>query len=134
MTSDDIASDPRASIELVEETASLEIRKVITGRVRVATQTELRDEVLRRELHGTRVEMERVPIDRMLEPGEAPAVARTEGAVTIIPIYEEVVVTETRIVLKEELHITQYETTDEVEIPVTLRRQVATIERSTSED
>ena len=53
---------------------------------------------------------------------------------TIIPVFEEVVVMETRIVLKEELHVTQYETTETVDIPVSLRRQTATIARADSEE
>ena len=47
----------------------------------------------------------------------------------IIPIFEEVVVVEKRLVLKEELHISQQVTTETVEVPVELRRQQASIER-----
>lgn len=121
-------TDPQ-TIELVEERASIGVRETITGRVRVTTATETFDEVRSHELHGTRVEVTRVPVERMLEPGEAPPGPRTEGGVTIVPVFEEVLVTETRIVLKEELHITQYETTETVDIPVSLRRQTATVAR-----
>ncbi len=53
-------------------------------------------------LRSERVEVERVPLGRVVE--SAPPV-REENGVTIIPVMEEVVVTETRLVLKEELHI-----------------------------
>ncbi|WP_299656774.1 DUF2382 domain-containing protein [uncultured Jannaschia sp.] len=121
-------TDPQ-TIKLVEERASIGVRETITGRVRVTTATETFDEVRSHELHGTRFEVTRVPVERMLEPGEAPPGPRTEGGVTIVPVFEEVLVTETRIVLTEELHITQYETTETVDIPVSLRRQTATVAR-----
>ena len=47
----------------------------------------------------------------------------------IIPILEEVIVVEKRLVLKEDLHIGQHVTTDTVETPVELRRQKAGVER-----
>lgn len=134
MTGNDVPPGRPGVVEVVEETATIHTREVVNARVRVTTRTELHDEVLRQDLHGTRLDLVSVPVDRMLEPGETPALARTEGGVTIIPIYEEVVVTEKRIVLKEELHVVQHEITEEIEIPVTLRKQVATIERLTSED
>lgn len=134
MTGDDTPPGRPDMVEVVEETATIQTRKVVNARVRVTTRTELHDEVVRQELHGTQVDMVRVPVDRILEPGETPALARTEGGVTIIPIYEEVIVTEKRIVLKEELHVVQHELTEEIEIPVILRKQVATIERLASED
>jgi len=46
--------------------------------------------------------VEHVPIGRMVET--APPV-REEDGVTVIPVIEEVVVTETRLVLREELHV-----------------------------
>ena len=78
----------------------------MTGRVRVSTKTETFAEVVRQELQGMRAEVVRVPVNRTLEPGETPPEPRTEGEVMIIPIFEEVVVVEKRLVLKEELHIT----------------------------
>ena len=83
------------------------VREAVTGRVRVSTKTETFAEVVRQELRGMRAEVVRVPVDRTLEPGETPPEPRTEGEVMIIPIFEEVVVVEKRLVLKEELHISQ---------------------------
>ena len=48
------------------------------------------------------VEVTRVPIDKVVET--APEI-RTDGDVTIVPVLEEVLVVEKRLVLKEELHI-----------------------------
>ena len=110
------------------------VREAVTGRVRVSTQTETFAEVVRQELRGMRAEVVRMPINRTLEPGEAPPEPRTEGDVMIIPIFEEVIVVEKRLVLKEELHITQHVTTETVEVPVDLRKQRAVVERLSPAD
>jgi len=49
--------------------------------------------------------------------------------VTIIPVMEKVVVTETRLVLKEELHVRRVAGTREHQQTVLLRRQRAGVER-----
>jgi stress response protein YsnF len=110
-------------LPLAEEKLNVSVRNAVTGRVRVSTSTETFEEVVRQELRGMSAEVERVPIDRTLDPGETPPVPRTEGDV------EEIVVVEKRLVLKEELHITRSATVEEIEVPVELRRQRAIIER-----
>jgi uncharacterized protein (TIGR02271 family) len=55
---------------------------------------------------------------------------RTENGVTIVPILEEVLVVEKRLVLKEELHIRKQVATENVEVPVELRKQRAVVERT----
>ena len=121
--------DAGRTLPLAEEKAAVSVREAVTGRVRVSTKTETFAEVVRQELRGMRAEVVRVPVNRTLEPGETPPEPRTEGEVMIIPIFEEVVVVEKRLVLKEELHISQQVTTETVEVPVELRRQQASIER-----
>jgi stress response protein YsnF len=54
---------------------------------------------------------------------------RTEDGVVIVPVLEEVLVVEKRLFLKEELHIRRSVTQEEVEVPITLRKQRAVIER-----
>ena len=121
------------SLPLVEERLQVTKRDVVTGRVRVRTVTDVAEELVRQDLHGERVEVERVPVDRFLEPGaEAPGV-RTEGDVTILPVLEEVLVVEKRLLVKEELRITRHATQEVAEIPVTVRRQRAVVERLNSE-
>jgi stress response protein YsnF len=61
--------------------------------------------------------------------GPVPQV-RTEGDLTIVPIFEEVMVIEKQLLLKEELHIRKRREMDSVEVPVTLKRQWADIDRS----
>jgi stress response protein YsnF len=54
---------------------------------------------------------------------------RTENGVTIVPVVEEVLVVEKRLILKEELHIGSQTQTETVEIPVELRKHTVEIER-----
>jgi stress response protein YsnF len=113
-------------VPLVEETATVGKRKVTTERVRVQTVTETVEEFARADVQREIVEVIRVPVDRIIE--DAPEI-RTEGDLVIVPVVEEVLVVEKRLVLKEELHIRRKVATEGVEVPVTLRKQRAVIER-----
>jgi stress response protein YsnF len=113
-----------AVIELVEETARIEKRVVETGRVRVSTRTEATEQILRETLRGDSVEVTRVPIDRVISEGETAPQIRNEGGLTIIPVLEEILV---------EVHIRRTASDESVEVPVTLRRQRAVVERVSPE-
>src|SRR5512134_135738 len=79
-------------VTLAQDEISIGKRQVVTGRVRLRTVTDVAEELVREDLQGVRAEIERVPVDRLLEPGESPPVPRSEGSVTIVPIVEEVLV------------------------------------------
>ena len=117
-------------IPLIEEELHLEKRSVASGKVRVRTLTEVTEEVARATLDGESVEVTRVPVGR--EVNTAPSV-RTEGDVVIVPVLEEILVVEKRLVLKEELHIRRQATQETVEVPVTLRKQRGVVERLSAE-
>lgn len=108
---DKAAADRLASVEtltrsevipVLQETIRVSKREVETGRVVVRKTVSERDEAAEMLLKQTDVSVERVPVGRVVT--EAPA-SRQEGDVLIIPVLEEVLVTEKRLVLKEELHI-----------------------------
>ena len=113
-------------IPLAEEEVRIDKREVPTGRVRVRTATEVVEELARATLDEDVVEVTRVAVGR--EVDIAPEV-RTEDGVVIVPVLEEVLVVEKRLFLKEELHIRRSVTPEEVEVPITLRKQRAVIER-----
>jgi stress response protein YsnF len=119
--------EPEVTIPVAEEVAVVEKRQVTTGRVRVATHTEIVEDVVRASVRGETVEVVRVPVNRPVT--EAVPQVRTEGNVTIVPVLEEVLVVEKRLVLKEEVHIRRRAASETVELPVPLRRQRAEIER-----
>ncbi len=113
-------------IERIEEQAV--IGKVVreAGGVRVSTRTELVTEMVRDTLTETVVEVERVPVGRFVEASEEP---RVEGDVTVVPVYEERLVVERRLFLVEEVHLRRVARTNEVEVPVELRKQTVVVER-----
>jgi stress response protein YsnF len=113
-------------IQLVEESVSVEKERVLTGRVRVSTSSREVEELARASLAGTRVEVTRERVDRQID---AVPETRVEGDTTIIPVVEEIMVVEKRLVLVEEIRIRQTVTSEDVSVPVTLRKQTATVER-----
>ncbi len=113
-------------IPIVEEELTLDERMVTTGKVRVRTVVDVIDDMVRASLDEERVEITRVPIDRTVD--HVPDI-RTENDVTIIPVMEEILVVEKRLVLKEELHVRKRITTEKVEVPVQRRKQRAIVER-----
>lgn len=128
-SAEEVGSGEMVLIPVVEERAHLDKRAVETGRVRVSTRTDTVEQVLRETLRGDMVGVTRVPINRTLSEGEVAPQVRNEGGVTIIPVLEEVLVVEKRLVLKEEVHIRRTTSGEDVEVPVTLRRQRAVVER-----
>src|SRR5215211_360941 len=118
------------AVPLLEEEMRVNKRSVATGKVRVRSVVDTIEEVARAALTEDRVEVTRVPLNR--EVSAAPPV-RTDREVTIVPVMEEVLVVEKRLVLKEELHIRRRVTHEDVEVPVTLRKQRAVIERLTAD-
>jgi uncharacterized protein (TIGR02271 family) len=100
----------------------------ITGRVRISKTAQEREELVDEPLLRQTVHVEHVPINRVVE-GEIPV--RYDGDTIIIPVLEEVLVVEKRLMLKEELHITQRQ--DEIRQPqrIVLRSEDITVERTT---
>ena len=112
---------------LAEEQISVGKHEVTTGRVRVSTSVETFDRFARADLTRETVEVTRVPIGEPVT-GALPQI-RQEGDVTIVPVFEEVLVVEKRLVLKEELHLRKRTFVEAVEAPVTLRKQTARVDR-----
>jgi len=113
-------------IPLVEETATVSKREIVTGRVRIRTSVETEERLLREDLAGEQVEVKRVPVGRVIDV--MPQV-RAEGDITIIPVVEERLVVTKELVLVEEIHVHRTSSTETVEVPVTLRAERASIER-----
>jgi len=97
-----------------------------TGRVRVVRRVETREEVVDEPGWRERVEVEHVPVGQYVT--EVVPIREEEG-VTVIPVYEEVLVVERRLLLKEEVRLRK--TREEVRDPkrVELRRSVVDVER-----
>ncbi len=114
-----------ATIPVVAETATVSKRTVETGRALVHKSVEEQDQVIDALLQRQDVEIERVPVGRVV--AEPPA-SRQEGDTWVFPILEEVLVVEKRLLLKEELHIRTAISHQHVQENVRLRRETVTIE------
>lgn len=91
-------------VPVVVEEVDVQKRQWETGGVRVGIEVREREEVVDQPLVREEVTVERIPIHQVVT--EAPGV-RQEGNTTIVPVLEEVLVVEKRLVLKEEVRITK---------------------------
>lgn len=117
------------TIPVIEEEAVLNRRTVETGRVRIIKSVETQDYLVSDSLRSEEVVVERVACGTEIDPANLPQV-RQEGDVIIIPVIEEVLVVEKRLTLKEELHVQRVTHETQHTVPVTLKREKVTVERS----
>jgi stress response protein YsnF len=113
-------------IPVYAEEVSIERRKVAGDTIRVTIRTDTTEQVVGVHSTHTRVEIERTPVGKPID--SVPPV-RTEADTIIIPVVEEVIVVERRLVLKEEIRLRRVETAEPHRESVRLREQHAIIER-----
>ena len=113
-------------VPVIAEKLFIGKRQVERLGVRLTKTVSERTETVEVPLIEERVEVERVPVNRTIDT--APQV-RYEGDTMIVPVVEEVLVTEKRLVLREELHIRKLKV--EVRTPhhVTLRQEQIEVEQ-----
>ncbi len=114
------------TVPVVEETLDVQKRIVETGGVRLRKTVREHEEVIDEPLMQEEVSVERVPINRVVD-GALPI--RYEGDVMIVPILEEVMVVEKKLMLKEEIRISKSQGETRKPQTVTLRSEEATVER-----
>jgi uncharacterized protein (TIGR02271 family) len=117
-------------VPVVEEELFLDKRTVETGVVRVRKVVHEREELVDEPLLGEEIRVERVPVNRVLD---RPVDIRQEGDTTIIPVYEEVLVVEKRLILKEEIHISKRKIDVRQPQQVTTRSEEVVVEREVRE-
>lgn len=117
-------ADPK--LTLVAEELIVGKEAVETGRVRVSKQTHTREVAVDESLLRESAEIETIPIGRQIF--EMPSV-RHEGETIVVPIVEEILHTERRLILKEEVRITRRKITEQFHDRVTLRYQEAVVTR-----
>jgi uncharacterized protein (TIGR02271 family) len=113
-------------LTLLAEELSVGKESVETGRLRVSKQTHTREVAVEESLLRERAEIETIPIGRQIF--EMPSV-RHEGETIVVPIVEEILHTERRLILKEEIRITRRKATEQFHDRVTLRYQEAVVTR-----
>jgi uncharacterized protein (TIGR02271 family) len=122
------AAEERLTLPVIEESLHVE-KRAVTGagyrlRKRVDTWVATVDELLR----NYKVEIERTPVNAPLGSDDIPE-PRYEGDTLVIPVVEEVLVTEKRLVLTEEIRITRVHGTHRKPQSVELRKEHIDIER-----
>jgi uncharacterized protein (TIGR02271 family) len=117
-------------IPVIEEQFIVSKRQVETGRTRVSKRVNRVKSVVDEPLVKKNYDVKRVPVNRVVE---APAGPRQEGETLILPVYEERVFVEKRLVLVEELHVTR--NIDEIHDPheFELLQEIVTVERTGGE-
>ena len=118
-------------VPVIVEEPEIQKRPVETGKVRITKVVHAREAVVDEPLLHDEVEVERVPIQRLVE--EAIPV-RYEGNTMIVSVMEEVLVVEKRLMLKEELHIRKRRVVRHQPQHVTLRHEEAHVERQNHRD
>lgn len=122
----DVAPGEDVTIPVIREEAVIRTREVERGGVRVHKTVNTREEVVEHPTMREDVDVERVTVGRVVEA--APEV-REEGDTLIIPVLEEMLVVEKRLVLKEEIRITRRRTVETEQARVVLNEEQVTVER-----
>lgn len=119
-------SSEKVVVPLLEEQISIARQKILTGGVRVHKTVEERTETVDEPTLREEMEIQRVAVNQFVQ--EAPQI-RYEGDVMIVPLLEEVLVVEKRLVLREEVRVTKRRNTLRNPQQVVLRREQATLEK-----
>jgi uncharacterized protein (TIGR02271 family) len=119
-------------ITVIAEELDIETENIVRQVVRVHKRVETREETVNTTLNHEEVVVERIPFNSLLD--ETIPKARKENGVLIIPVIEEVLVVEKRLLLKEEVRISKRRTKETTPQKILLRREVVDIERREPDD
>ena len=125
------AGDGRAVVPVVAEELVVGKREVEAGRVRVTKLVHEEQRVVDQPLTAEDVVVERVAVNRVVE---GPVEVRQEGDTMVVPLLEEVLVVEKRLILREEVRITRRRTETHHPQTVTLRKEDVKVERIPSDN
>jgi stress response protein YsnF len=126
---DDLRTNGREQVVVPVVQEQLDIRKRTEerGSVVIHVVPKIQTEVIDVPLAEERVEVQRVPVNRFVT-GTQPV--RQDGDVTVVPVYEEVLVVERRLMLKEEIHVTRRRQIRQQRQQVDLRSEEVEVLRS----
>lgn len=117
-------------IPVVEEHVEVE-RVATTGRVQITKSVHEHVQVVDEPLVHEEVEIERVVINQPLATNaQAAAQPRYEGNVLVIPLVEEILVVEKRLIVKEEVRVRKVRREIHQSQEVTLRREEVSVTRT----
>jgi stress response protein YsnF len=120
------AEDGDAVIPLLTEQIAVTRRTVVTGRVQVQTVTREGEHLVDELLSSQQVEVERVPVGKVVD--SIPAVREDDNEI-VVPVVEEILTVQRRLILKEEVHIRKTRSSRRHQERVPIRRQEAVVTR-----
>jgi uncharacterized protein (TIGR02271 family) len=121
------SADEQIVLPVIEERLQVAKRRIVTGGVRVQKLVREHEEVVEEPLLRESVEVERIAKNELIPDGTA-IETRHEGDTIIVPVIEEVIVLQKRLMLKEEIRITKSSQRTISAQPVTLRREEIIVE------
>jgi uncharacterized protein (TIGR02271 family) len=113
-------------VPLHSEEVSIAKKRVVTGQVKIGTITKESEQLVEEILEHDHVEVGRTVIGKQVD--KAPVV-REEGDTLIIPILEEILIVERRLLLKEEVRVRRVREKQPYQERVVVRKQEAVITR-----
>lgn len=120
------ADDQKITVPIIEEVATVSKRTVESGHVRVRTVVEESTHDVAAQLAREDIQIERRVVEREVSAAPAPY---HEGDLLIIPIVEERAIVETRLFVIEEVVVRRVARFEDVQVPTTLRKMRAVVER-----
>jgi uncharacterized protein (TIGR02271 family) len=122
--------DDTTKLQLIAEELSVAKETLETGRVRISAHTHDRKALVDEDLAHERVEIETIPVNLQID---AVPQVHQEGDITIVPVVEERLVVQRRLMLKEEVRIRRARSTERHQQTVKLRYQEAVVTRQKDE-
>jgi uncharacterized protein (TIGR02271 family) len=118
------------AFNVMEEQAQVYKEVVENAKVRIVKKVHEEEATVDTSAKSEVVKVERVPIEKYVEA--APEI-RYDGNTMIVPVVQEVVVVQKRLLLVEEVHITKTTTSTPDEKTMPLKREEVIVERVTTE-
>jgi uncharacterized protein (TIGR02271 family) len=116
------------TIPVLEEVVEVAAKEIETGRVRVQKYIEQYEREIDEVGWAEQIEIEKVPVNRILDTDQTPG-ARFEDGTLVVPLLEETLVLQKKILLKEELRITRVRHDVRHRQRIPLRREQVSVER-----
>ncbi len=116
--------DEELTFSLAEEQLRANVRERQVGTVSISKRTEVLPVGADIDVHHDEVHVEHREVNEPMAEVRDPWY---DGDTLVVPVYEEVLVTEKRLYLKEEIRITMVKTTEQVHVEDTVRRQVVEV-------
>lgn len=124
-------TETNAVFPVIQEEAVIDKRVVETGKVTITKKISEHEEIVDVPLFQEKVDVERVPINQVVQ--ERPAV-RQDGETMIIPVVQEQVFYQKRLMLVEELHVRKQVVETHQPQKITLVKEEVEIKRSAEND